>query len=358
MKKVILLISILLLTINFFSCKEKTKEQSKLEYSKYISGFTQGMIKSTDPIYIRLEGKAMKTGDDVLVQPEKLMKISPKVEGSVTIRDGNTIEFTPTTPMKNGQTYEISLALDKICNVPSDLSTFRFNVKVLPLVYAFQEGSLSVDPKDNDKFSYRASITNSDAVPPNEVEQLVKAKINGQIQTLEWEHTPYIHYFTIAGITRTNDSQSLELSFDKKIKNGNDLIVEIPGNKEFSVLEVKASEENSRTIDITMSDNVDISQDFQGLITIDGVGTLNFNTRGNIIRVYSNERDKMQGVVQVNIFKGIKNTTGEKLQSDATFNVSFQSAKPAVTFIGEGTFTPAEGNVLIPFSAVALKAVQ
>ena len=358
MKKVIFLISILLLTINFFSCKEKTKEQSKLEYSKYISGFTQGMIKSTDPIYIRLEGKAMKTGDDVLVQPEKLMKISPKVEGSVTIRDGNTIEFTPTTPMKNGQTYEISLALDKICNVPSDLSTFRFNVKVLPLVYAFQEGSLSVDPKDNDKFSYRASVTNSDAVTPNEVEQLVKAKINRQTQTLEWEHTPYIHYFTIAGITRANDSQSLELSFDKKIKNGNDLIVEIPGNKVFSVLEVKASEENSRTIDITMSDNVDISQDFQGLITIDGVGTLNFNTRGNIIRVYSNERDKMQGVVQVNIFKGIKNTTGEKLQSDATFNVSFQSAKPAVTFIGEGTFTPAEGNVLIPFSAVALKAVQ
>lgn len=358
MKKGITLISILFLIIGFYSCKDKSKEQSKLEYSKYISGFTQGMIKSTDPIYIRLEANAMKTDNDALVHPEKLLKISPKVEGTVTLHDGNTIEFTPTERMKNGQTYDVSLALDKLSNVPSDLSTFRFKVKVLPLSYSFQEGSLSVDPGDNNKFSYRASISNSDEVTPNEIEQLVKAKLEGKAITMEWEHTPYIHYFTITNIARANDSQALELTFDKKVKNGNDLIVEIPGSSVFSVLEVKASEENSQTIDITMSDNVDISQDFDGLITIDGINRMNFNVEGNIIRVYSNERDKMQGIIQVNIFKGIKNTTGEKLQSDATFNVSFQSAKPAVTFIGEGTFTPAEGNVLIPFSAVALKAVQ
>ena len=90
------------------------------------------------------------------------------------------------------------------------------------------------------------------------------------------------------------------------------LIVEIPGSKIFSVLEVKASDENSQTIDIILSDNVDASQDLQGLITVDGVNRLNFNVQGNIIRVYSNERDKMQGVVQIKIYKGIKNTFGEK----------------------------------------------
>lgn len=46
--------------------------------------------------------------------------------------------------------------------------------------------------------------------------------------------------------------------------------MEIPGSKEFSVLEVKASDENSQTIDITLSDNVDIAQDLQGLITVNG----------------------------------------------------------------------------------------
>lgn len=358
MKKGILFFPLLFLVITIFSCKDKSKEQSKLEFSKYISGFTQGMIKSSDPIYIRLENNALKTGDSLPVQAEKLLKISPKVEGTVSLRDGNIIEFTPTAPMKNGQTYEVILYLNKLCKVPSDLSTFRFNIKVLPLVYAFQEGSLSVDPADNNKFSYRASITNSDITAPAEIEKLVKVTLNGQTQTPEWEHTPYIHYFRIHNIARTDDTQSLEFTFDKKVKNGNDCIVEIPGSKIFSVLEVKASDENSQTIDVTFSDNVDASQDLQGLITVDGINRLNFNVQGNIIRIYSNERDKMQGVVQVNVFKGIKNSIGEKLQSNATFNVSFASAKPAVTFIGEGTFTPAEGNVLIPFSAVALKAVQ
>ena len=46
---------------------------------------------------------------------------------------------------------------------------------------------------------------------------------------LEWEHTPYIHYFTVPAISRTDKTQSLELSFNIKEKNGNDLIVEIPG---------------------------------------------------------------------------------------------------------------------------------
>ena len=358
MKKRIFLFPLLLLMITILSCKDKTKEQSKLEYSKYISGFTQGMIKSSDPIYVRLENNVSQVGDSLPTQVEKLLKISPKAEGTVSLRDGNIIEFTPTKPLKNGQTYDISLYLDKLGKVPSDLSTFRFSVKVLPLVFAFQEGSLNIDPTDNNRFSYRASITNSDAVAPSEIELLVKATINGLSHRLEWEHTPYIHYFTIPDISRTDETQSLELSFDKKVKNGNDLIVEIPGSKIFSILEVKASDENSQTIDITLSDNVDASQDLQGLITVDGVNRLNFNAQGNIIRVYSNERDKMQGVVQVNIYKGIKNSFGEKLKSDATYNVSFASAKPAVAFIGEGTFTPAEGNVLIPFSAVALKAVQ
>lgn len=49
MKKRILLFPLLFLMITIFSCKDKTKEQSKLEYSKYISGFTQGMIKSFRP---------------------------------------------------------------------------------------------------------------------------------------------------------------------------------------------------------------------------------------------------------------------------------------------------------------------
>lgn len=358
MKKRILLFPLLFLMITIFSCKDKTKEQSKLEYSKYISDFTQGMIKSSDPIYVRLENNVLQVGDSLPTQVEKLLKISPKAEGTVSLRDGNIIEFTPTKPLKNGQTYDISLYLDKLCKVPSDLSTFRFSVKVLPLVFAFQEGSLNIDPTDNNRFSYRASITNSDAVAPAEIELLVKAMINGLSHKLEWEHTPYIHYFTVPDINRTDATQSLELSFNKKVKNGNDLIVEIPGSKIFSVLEVKASDENSQTIDIILSDNVDASQDLQGLITVDGVNRLNFNVQGNIIRVYSNERDKMQGVVQINIYKGIKNSFGEKLKSDATYNVSFASAKPAVAFIGEGTFTPAEGNVLIPFSAVALKAVQ
>ena len=98
MKKRIFLFPLLLLMITILSCKDKTKEQSKLEYSKYISGFTQGMIKSSDPIYVRLENNVLQAGDSLPTQIEKLLKISPKAEGTVSLRDGNIIAIGLLSP--------------------------------------------------------------------------------------------------------------------------------------------------------------------------------------------------------------------------------------------------------------------
>jgi len=90
-------------------------------------------------------------------------------------------------------------------------------------------------------------------------------------------------------------------------------------------------------------------RDLQGLITVDGVNRLNFNAQGNIIRVYSNERDKMQGVVQVNIYKGIKNSFGEKL-SERVMSMVWEFSSLALTSSMENIFEPGISTIRsLPF---------
>ncbi|MDR2130522.1 MAG: alpha-2-macroglobulin [Odoribacteraceae bacterium] len=337
-------------------CKEKKK--SVVEYSRFISGYTQGMIRSADPVYVRMEAGALASGDSLSVPVEEVFKITPQVSGTVSFRD-NVFEFRPSEQLKNGQTYRVSLRLEPICEVPAELKVFEFDVKVMPQSFAFQEGGLNL-AKTEDQFDYKGSIVNADLLEDTgEVEKLVKASLDGKSLSLEWEHvTPYTHHFVARHLERTGETRVLALTFDKQVKNGNDLLVAIPGKENFSVLEIRPGEGDSRDIQVVMSDNLDASQNLRGMVSIEGVDRLNYNIEGNIIRIYSDEQDKLQGTVQVTIFKGIKSLVGVKLPEDVVLHVSFPSVAPKVQFIGRGTFTPAEGNVLIPFSAVGLKAVQ
>ena len=289
--------------------------------------------------------------DSLPVSADDIFKISPRVKGTFQFHQ-NTLKFIPSERFKNEQIYQISVQLDQLFDVPAALKNFNFTVKILPQAYSFQEGNLGIYPENNDQFFYKGAIANADLTTPEQIEQLITAKLDDRILSLVWDHSPYIHNFTIPDLKREKHAQTLKLTFDKKIKNGNDLLVEIPGENNFSVLDIKVTDDYSQSIDVIFSDNVSPTQDLQGLITIDGINRLNYNVQGNIVRLYTNETSKMRGIVQVNVYRGIMNATGDKLTKEVAQSVSFPSAKPEIRFIGEGTITPADGNILIPFSAV------
>lgn len=359
MKRSFLLLCVVTCILMLFnSCKDENNGRNKSEYGPYILGYTQGLIRSSDPIFVRLDTSVLRPENSLPDLAEKILQISPQVKGTFQL-DGNTLEFHPTERLKNGRIYGITLHLSKLCDVPSKLKNFRFNVKVIPQSYSFNEGYLSLETGDNNKFIYQGSITNADLTTPEQIEKLVKAAIGNTTLPLEWEHSPYVHKFIISNLNRLNEPQILALTFDQEVTNGITREIEIPDNKTFSVLEIKVANDDSRSIDIIMSDNVNVTQDLQGLVSITGIKHLNYNVQGNIIRIYPDVNDKIEGTVEVNVYKGIRTALDDKkLLVDITEQVSFPSAKPQVNFIGRGTITPGNNNALIPFSAVGLKAVQ
>ncbi|MDR1415475.1 MAG: alpha-2-macroglobulin, partial [Odoribacteraceae bacterium] len=357
MKKQCLIYVAVLSLLCVLGCKEGKK--NILEYSKYISGFTQGMIRSTDPIYIRLESAALKFNDSLPVPVESLFKIAPDVSGTLTFR-GGVVEFHPSERLKNDHTYQVSLRLDPICDVPDNLKTFQFQIKTIPQTFAFQEGGLDIEEGEEKLFRYRGTIVNADLLEnQEEVEKLVKASFDKASPDVEWEHlTPYAHLFTVHRLKRGTETKILTLTFNQKVKNGNDLLVEIPGENTFSVLEIRPGDSESRSIQIVMSDNLDASQNLQGLIGVEEVKNMKYDIEGNIVRVYTDEQEKLQGVVQVTVHQGIRSKIGDKLPADITLPLSFPSVNPRVDLFMNAPITPSEGDAIIPFTAVGLKAVQ
>ena len=83
------------------SCKENTPQN----VNPYIAGYTHGTLKSGNPIYIYLSQPANKSFQTGSTLPEEILSFSPAIKGETVLKDEYTVIFTPSAPLKNGETY-------------------------------------------------------------------------------------------------------------------------------------------------------------------------------------------------------------------------------------------------------------
>ncbi len=339
-------------SVCFSSCFDK-----EADFSKYVISHTDGIIKSSSSIRVYLNAKPDKEYQHGSLLPDKVMKISPKVKGTVYLQEGDIVEFVPEGKLKNGATYEVTLDLAVLYDVPKKARYFKFQVKVIPINFMFEEGNLLIEGEETGSLMYQACLLSSDEVETEAVENKVRASFEGDQMPLEWTHEGNKHHFTVKGLQKGDKAKALKLSFTKDVDRGGEFEVKIPDRNEFVVLDIKGGSLESPVIKIIMSDNLNPDQDLKGLVTIDGFSGVGSKKEGNIIYLYpSIGRD--QAVLTVHVHPGIKSIYGNALKEEYIKEVRLGSVKPLVSFIGKGTIVPAENSVLIPFSTVALKAVD
>lgn len=346
----------LFLLIGLLSACGSQETTDKEAFSQYIYGHTSGTIVSDSPIEIYLEKNVnpdVKTGETL---PVKLLKISPDIKGQLILKDERTLEFTPEERFKNGEEYTFKLHLGDLMDVPQKFQYYTFKVKVVDLKASYSSGTLTTG-EASDTLTYEASLITSDFMENEEIEKQVSARLSDREIPITWEHNGNTHYFKIPDIGKTESPQELQLSFGKKIVNGTETTIKIPGKNEFSVLDVRLNKNDRQSLRIDLSDNVDPDQNLEGLITIEGISDIRYKTEGNTIYLYYTLNKNLE-YLDITIHEGIRGNDGKVLTETQTYTISLPSTNPAVKFIGEGVITPANGKVLVPFSAVALKAVD
>ena len=326
-------------------------------FSEYISGYSSGVIPANSSIEIRFTpefaAKVNKSATGLFV-------FEPSIKGKTEWKDETTLVFTPSRFLDPGKTYTGGLNLNKLSEVKERLRIFPLRIQTLKKDFRVGFGTLECSNAEGNGYLLHGEIVASDFIAPAEAENYITAKLGRKKMELTWDHSVnLIHKFTVTGIDRTSKSQELTLSWDGSsagVKQKGSSTLNIPPSGEFDILDVITSSGESQRIDIIFSDSVDPAQETDGLIHFTPSSESTISIASNIISIFPTKR--LQGAVGLNVEASVKNNKGANLSSAFAKQLDFTSWIPQIVPEGKGVILPSSKNLIFPFRAVNLKAVD
>ena len=363
MKQNIVLFSIIAsLLIGFSSCNNNKDIIPSAEFAPYISAYTGGVIASNSSIFIELtqEQGAVEAGAEI---EEKLFKFSPSLKGKAYWVNSKTIEFVPEPDaLKPGTLYNASFALSKVMDVDKKLSKFEFSFRVQERNFAVEIMSLDVYEDSPNKVTVRGDIRLSETADMETLSKMITANRDKDNFTPKLTATdnPLVYYFVIANIAKKDKDTYLnvtvsgaKLDIDKVEKKE----VLIPALKPFKLINYEVIEQPEHGICLTFSDPVSKNQDLEGLIVLDGVKDYIYQIQDNKINLYF-ERNHEKAEIEVHINRGVRNMHDDKLTQNYVVSVEEKVLPPQIEISTSGTIMPNSKNLIVPFRAVSLRAVE
>ncbi|AYB31398.1 alpha-2-macroglobulin family protein [Chryseolinea soli] len=331
-------------------------------FGEYISSYTAGVVPSSSTLRIILAADAV---DSLAVGQEtsvNLFSFSPSVKGKTTWLDRRTVEFKPDARLASGQTYEVSFALSRLVEVPQELKTFEYSFQVIP--QNFEVSIENVKPYVKTELKRQrveGTLVTADVADAAAVEKTMEATQDGKALKVTWTHTAEgkQHPFVIEDVARKETASVVKLSLDGQplgISQGDTREVEIPALGDFKVMNVRVDQSSTQHVVIQFSDPLNEKQNLDGLVSLNDVGTLDFDIKDNEIRVYPPVRQA--GSKTLKLEGGIRNVLDYKMKRDTTMEVVFEQLNPAVRFTGKGSILPGTDGLIMPFEAVNLKSVD
>jgi len=356
------LLIVILTLIVFSSCK---KEQPSIspenfyKFKEYVAEVTTGVVSTNSEIKVVLMNPVSEWNTNTELDGS-LLKITPKVKGKVTILNNRTIAFIPEKRFEQDTRYTFALDLGNIQEVPKEFNTFEFDIKTIK-----QEVSVSTNylqSYDKNWQYLEGTLKSSDNLLVTTAQQLITAtqkeknlaiKIDSDVTEGKYFH------FKIDSIQRFDKNSDIEIIWDGEpfdIDSKGDFDFEIPGKNNFTVIKVNTFDEKSKYIEINFSDPLDQNQNFNGLVTLEGVNSIKYSVDGNILKAYPLQ--KVDGNKELKVHRGVKSTDGYKIRSSFSQDISFEALKPEVRLLQNGTILPTSEDLKFNFEAVGLKAVD
>ena len=333
---------------------------SVTEFVPYINAYTGGLIYPSSVIQIELV-------DEQEVEPntevkENLFSFSPSIKGKAFWTSKRMIEFIPEDgALINGQTYSADFQLGKVISIDNRLQTFRFSFKVAEGDFDIQDEVLDII--DPELATATGVIRFVNTVQLEQVQKAFSAQTSDK-QSLSpviiATKDPLIFRYSVPNIKRGKTDIDLNLALNGSVFNISKKYtskMSIPALDIFKVLSVDLISDPENGVLIAFSDPVSTTQNLKGLITIPELGN-NFTSQlqNNRVTLYFDRRnlDKITVVID----KGLKNTKDEALNADMSYSLSLEKLKPQVEMLVQGNILPNSDNLVLPFRAVSLSAVD
>ncbi len=326
-------------------------------FSQFIEGYTSGIVSANASIEIRFTPEFAARANK---NTTGLFSFDPNIKGKTEWKNETSLILTPARPLDPGKIYTGTLALGKLAEVDERFKSFPLRIQVLRKDFRVITGVLECDPEREDSYILHGEIATSDIIDPAETEKFINAGIGRKKLEIAWDHADnLLHRFTVKGIEREVKEQNLVIEWDGSkggINQSGSKSVTVPHTDYFNVIDIVKYPGASPRIDVVFSDPVDASQDLDGIVHFYPWKEVRTSVRSNVITLYPS--DDLTGELTLNIESSVKNNKGIQLSESVQRILDFTRVAPGIMIEGKGAILPASQNLILPFKAANLKAVD
>ena len=362
--KVILALSTLaVIAASAPSCSRfgKSKGQST-EFATFIKAYTGGIIsdKSTIRVELTSDMPDVTPGADI---KDGVLTFSPPVKGTARWLSQSTIEFIPESgALKPGQAYTGKLRLDKIQKVGSGkFKKFNFNFLVAIKEAVMALDDITITSSSPDKASVSGTIALTEELPVEKVRKMISYEYPDQSAELSvTAGADQLNYhFDVVGLTRNDKDNNLRIAMksgDTGFVTDSKIETTIPSMNGFKIVSAERVEAADPFISVFFSNPVQDVADNSGLFRLDGVGNYYIQSENSRVKIFYDNPD--DGPVTLTVSGDVRSYDGERLGADYTKSFTAAEEKPAVEIPLTGTILPNSKELILPFKAVNLNAVD
>ncbi len=347
----------------FIACKDKNPQSETdniFKFKEYINYTTSGLVSISEPIKIELAKEVEDWVSNKEVS-EKLIDISPAIEGKLSALNSRSLLFQPASNLEPNKEYTVTVNLGKIYNnIPSEFKTYTFKFKTIE--QNFNVTTTGVQSYSKEWQYVEGVLKTADMLTLEKAKNLISAKQNSNNLSIKWQGLDSVSkqfMFIIDSVQRFEDNSEVLISWNGKsidVKNSGENSLIIPGKNNFSILNIDVVQSPEQHLNINFSDPLKKQQNFNGLVAIKKTKNLKYVVDGNILKVYADTR--VVGNVLVDVFQGITSVDGYKLKKQFSETIAFEQLKPEVRLISNGVILPNSNDLKLNFEAVNLKAVD
>ncbi len=361
--RILAVVTIFMLAIISFSCSRygKSKGQST-EFATFIKAHTGGIISDKSTIRVELASSipGATAGADI---KDGILTFSPPLKGTSRWLTDNTIEFIPESgALKPGQSYTARLRLDKLQKISSrkfKRFTFSFLVAIKEAVLSLDD--ITITAANPSKANVGGSIALTEELPVEKVREMVEYSYpdNSAELTVTAGEDPLHYHFDIVGLNRSDQDNILKIkmkSGDTGFVTDSKLEVTIPSTVGFRIVGAERIDAEDPYINIYFSNPVADIDDDSGLFTLKGAGQYFVQAENSRVKIFYESPE--DGPLDLVVSGAVRSYDGTRLGND--FAKTFEPAeeKPAVEIPITGTILPNSKELILPFKAVNLNAVD
>ncbi len=359
----IVILTVILLATTYSSCSRfgKSKGQST-EFATFIKAYTGGIVSDKSTIRVELASDIpdAEPGSDL---KDGILTFTPPVKGTARWLSHSMIEFIPNSgALKPGQSYTGKLRLDKIQKVGSGKFrkfSFKFLVAIKEAVLSMNE--ITITGASPDKASIEGTISLTEWLPLEKVQKMLEydytehsAEVNVTAGT-----DPRNFHFEILNLQRGTTDRLLEIRLkpsDTGFVTDSKLKITIPAMNDFKVLSAERVDSDTPYIDVFFTEAIADMDDNSGLFSVEGAGRSYAQVENAHVKVFY--ESPADGPVTLRISEAVKSHYGTRLAGGYSKKFASTEVKPAVEIPITGNVLPNSKELILPFKAVNLNAVD